>query len=373
LVKVSYTANKLINEEIRGERVSQEIRLALVGVGNCASALLQGLAYYAKFDSSVGIMHRVLGGYDVTDIKPVVAFDVNARKVGCDLAEAIMAPPNCAYRVPDVTVAPTGVQVLMGPVEDGAPSHLAKYMEIADRKPVDVVQALKDSGAQVMLNMLPTGSARAARLYAQAALEAGVAFMNGMPELIVCDPAFAQQATERNIPVVGDDVKSQLGGTILHRAMVEAMQARGIHIRRTYQLNYAGNTDFDNLVHRGESKEQTKREAVEALIPYQTQVSAAFAHVPNMGDRKTTRFYFELANFSNAPLIVDAKLEVEDSANFGGTVVDAIRCCKVALDRKVGGVLTSASAFFCKHPAEQYSDQEAVQMVEEFIEGVRER
>jgi myo-inositol-1-phosphate synthase len=261
----------------------------------------------------------------------------------------------------------------MGPVEDGAPAHLAKYMEISSQQPVDVVQALKETEAQVMLNMLPTGSSKAARLYAEAALEAGVAFVNGMPELIVCDESFAGEAEKRHVPLVGDDVKSQLGGTILHRAIVECMLDRGIHIKKTYQLNYAGNTDFDNLVHRGESKEKTKREAVEALIPYDAEVSAAFAHVPTMKDRKTTRFYFELANYSNAPMIVDAKLEVEDSANFAGVAVDAIRCCRLALDRGIGGVLTSASAYFSKHPPKQIPDQEALAMLEEFIHGSRER
>jgi myo-inositol-1-phosphate synthase len=353
--------------------MSKEIRVGLVGVGNCTSALLQGLAYYAQGDDTIGLMHRELGGYDVTDIRPVVAFDINAQKVGQDLAEAIFAPPNNAYRVPDIELPTTGIRVLMGPVADGAPPHLARSMEIAALEPVDIATALKDAGAQVMLNMLPTGSAKAARLYAQAALEAGVAYINGMPELIVCDEEFARAAQERNLPLIGDDVKSQLGGTILHRAMVETMLARGIHIKKTYQLNYAGNTDFENLVHRGESKEKTKRGAVEALIPYETDVSAAFAHVSNMEDRKTARFYFELANFSNAPIIVDAKLEVEDSANFAGVAVDAIRCCRVALDRGTGGVLTSASAYFCKHPPQQISDEQAVRMLEEFIQGNRER
>lgn len=350
-----------------------KIRLALAGVGNCASALLQGLAWYAQTDSDVGLTQRVLGGYDVCDITPVLAFDVSALKVGRDLAEASMAPPNCAWRVPDVCLAPTGVEVLSGPVGDGMPPHLAKYAPLSDAPAVDVAQALRASGAEVLLNMLPTGSAQASRLYAQAALEAGVAFINGMPELIVCDETYQREALERGVPVVGDDVKSQLGGTILHRAMVEAMQARGIHIRRTYQLNYAGNTDFDNLVNRGESKEQTKREAVETLIPYETGVSAAFAHVPVMGDRKTTRFYFDVVNFSGAPLHIDATLEVEDSANFGGTVVDAIRCCRIALDRGIGGVLESASALYCKHPPLTMTDAEAVQQVTDFVQGKRER
>jgi myo-inositol-1-phosphate synthase len=210
-------------------------------------------------------------------------------------------------------------------------------------------------------------------VYGQAALEAGVAFVNGMPELIVSDEGFARAAEERGVPIIGDDVKSQLGGTILHRAMIECMLARGIRVKKTYQLNYAGNTDFDNLVHRGESKEKTKREAVETLIPYDADVAAAFAHVRNMRDRKTTRFYFQLSNFSDAPMVVDAKLEVEDSANFGGVVVDAIRCCRLALDRGVGGALTSASAYFSKHPPVQIPDNEALAMLEEFIRGERER
>ena len=353
--------------------MSNEIRLAIVGVGNCASALIQGLAYYDQVGGDIGLMHRYLGGYDVTDIKPVVAFDVNAQKVGRELADAIFAPPNNAYRVPDIEVKPTGVKVLMGPVEDGVPDHLTRYMKASESEPTDMVQALQDSGAEVMLNMLPTGSGKAVRRYAEAALEAGVAFVNGMPELIVCDPAFARAAEERNVPVIGDDVKSQLGGTVLHRANVVCMLSRGIHINKTYQLNYAGNTDFYNLVHRGESKEKTKREAVESMIPYDAHVSASFSHVPNMGDRKTTRFRFELSNFSNAPIMVDALLEVEDSANFAGVVVDAIRCCRVALDRGTGGVLTSASAYFSKHPPEQIPDQEAQEMLEEFIHGTRER
>ena len=353
--------------------MSKEIRLALVGVGNCASALVQGLHYYAQVGETIGLMHRELGGYDVTDIKPVVAFDVNACKVGLDLSEAIFAPPNNAYHVPDIELAESGVRVLMGPVADGAPTHLRRQMEQAAQRPADVVAALNDAGAEVMLNMLPTGSAEAARLYAEAALEAGVAFVNGMPELIVCDESFAREAEARKVPLVGDDVKSQLGGTILHRAMVEAMLARGIQIKKTYQLNYAGNTDFYNLIHRGESKEKTKRGAVETLIPYEADVSAGFAHVPNMEDRKTARFYFELANFSNAPIVLDAKLEVEDSANFAGVAVDAIRCCRVALDRGTGGVLTSASAFFCKHPPQQIVDEQALKMLEEFIQGKRDR
>lgn len=353
--------------------MSQEIRVALVGVGNCASALVQGLVYYEQVGGDVGLMHRELGGYDITDIKPVVAFDVSKAKVGRELTEAIFASPNNAYRVPKIDIQPTGVTVVKGPVEDGVPPHLAKYMEISEEPEADIVEVLEDASVEVVLNMLPTGSAKATWRYGQAALEAGAAFVNGMPELIVSDEGFAEQAAARGVPLIGDDVKSQLGGTILHRAMVETMLARGIRIKKTYQINYAGNTDFDNLVHRGETKEKTKREAVETLIPYDADVAAAFAHVQNMRDRKTTRFYFQLSNFSDAPMVVDAKLEVEDSANFAGIVADAIRCCRLAQDRGIGGVLTSASAYFSKHPPVQIPDAEALEMLQEFIAGSRER
>jgi myo-inositol-1-phosphate synthase len=353
--------------------MSKEIRLAVVGVGNCASAIIQGLSYYEQKGGEIGLMRRVLGGYDITDIKPVVAFDIDARKVGKDLNEAIFAPPNNCYRVPDITVKPFGVKVQMGPVEDGVPPHLARFVEVSDAKPVDIVKAIKESKAEVLLNMLPTGSAIAARIYAQAALDAGVAFVNGMPELIVSDAKWAKEFEKRNLPCVGDDTKSQFGGTIMHRALVQCMLDRGIRIKKTYQLNYAGNTDFMNLVFRGESKHLTKKEAVESMIPYKTSVSPGFAFIENMDDRKTTRFYFEISNYSDAPMIVDAKLEVEDSANFAGIVTDAIRCCKLALDRKVGGPLITPSAFYSKHPPKQIPDEEAARMLDEFIEGKRER
>lgn len=353
--------------------MASQIRLAIAGIGNCASALIQGLSYYAATGNDIGLLHPVLGDYAVSDVVPVVAFDVDARKVGKDLAEAIFASPNNAYRVPDIDVAPTGAKVLMGPVLDGVPPHLATMVEVADQDPVDVVRALKDTEADVLLNCIPTGSAQAARLYANAAVEAGIGFVNGMPELVVCDPEFQQAAEANKAPLVGDDVKSQLGGTIIHRALIQTMLHRGIHINKAYQLNYAGNTDFRNLTRRGESKEKTKGEALTDLIPYDTEVSPAFAYVPNMRDRKTARFYFECANFSGAPLIFDAKLEVEDSANFAGVAVDAIRCCQLARDRGIGGVLVAASAYFSKHPPVTISDEQAFEQLEEFIRGDRER
>jgi myo-inositol-1-phosphate synthase len=349
------------------------IRLAIAGVGNCASALLQGLQYYATVDHATGLMIPDVGGYTVTDIEPVAAFDINAEKVGKDLAEAIFAAPNNAYRLPDIDVPATGVRVQMADPLDGAPEHLTNLVKVADQEPVDVARALNEAGADVLLNCIPTGSARAAWMFARAALEAGTAFVNGMPELVVSTGEFAELAAERGIPVVGDDVKSQLGGTILHRALIEVMLARGIQIERTYQLNYAGNTDFLNLTHRGESKERTKREALTSLIPYDTEISPGFAYIQTMGDRKTTRFYFDLANFSGAPLLFDAKLEVEDSANFAGVAELAIRCCKLAQDRKIGGALTSASAFCSKHPPVPMPDEEALVALNEFVAGERER
>lgn len=355
--------------------MGNEIRLAIVGIGNCTSALLQGLAYYgaAGPGETAGIMHPDLGGYRVTDLRPVAAFDIDARKVGRDLAEACIAPPNNAYVIPGVTMPTTGVRVHMGPVLDGVPDHLKALVEIHRGEPVDVARALREAGAEVLLNCLPTGSARAARHYAEAALEAGVGFVNGMPELIVCDPAFQRRATERKVPLVGDDVKSQLGATILHRALIMAMVNRGIRIRKTYQLNYAGNTDFLNLVHRGQSKELTKTEALTSMIPYEADVSPGFAYIRNMGDRKTARFYVEAVNFGGAPLEIDAKLEVEDSANFAGTVADAIRCCRVARDRGMGGVLEAASAYLMKHPPVPLPDEEAYHLLEEWLAGRRER
>lgn len=352
----------------------KEIRLAIVGVGNCTSALLQGLSYYKKAGGTVGLMHPDLGGYAVTDIEPVVAFDVDAAKVGIDLADAIFASVNNCYRIPSVEVEKTGVEVLMGPVMDGVPPHLADFVRVADQEPADVVRALKEARADVLLNTLPTGSAQAARFYADAAIkEAGVAFVNGMPEFIVCDPEYQRAAEQKGVPLVGDDVKSQFGGTIVHRALIQTMLARGIHIYKTYQLNYAGNTDFKNLTRRGESKEITKGQALTTLIPYDAEVSPGFAYIPTMRDRKTAQFWFECANFGNVPLGFRATLEVEDSANFGGTVADAIRCCKIAKDRGIGGVLHSASSFLMKHPPEMIPDELALQHMEDFAAGTRDR
>ncbi len=353
----------------------KSIKVALVGIGNCAQALIHGLEFYRQNPNEWrGLMNIELGGYKVTDIVPVAAFDVDRRKVGRDLSEAVFAAPNMAYRYPGVAVPELNVTVQMGPVMDGVSDHLAQFVEVSGEEPCDVVRILKDTGAEMLLNFLPTASAQAARFYADAAIkEAKIGYINGMPELIVCDPAYQEAARKSGVPLIGDDVKSQLGGTALHRALAMLFQYRGVHMAKTYQLNYAGNTDFYNLCHRGQSKHKTKQEAVTSLMPYPLEMSTGFSWVELMKDRKTAIFWIDGGNFGNAPLHFEAKLEVEDSANFAGVMVDMIRYMRLALDRGISGVLDSACAFLTKHPPVQIPDAICVDYVREFAEGKRER
>ena len=353
----------------------KEIRVAIAGVGNCAQALLTGLEYYRRNpDDTRGLMNTDLCRYSVTDIVPVAAFDVDARKVGQDLHTAIFAGSNIAYTYPDVTMKPAGVEVKMGPVLDGVPEHLAEFIEVGSDEPCDVVQVLKDSGAEMLLNFIPTESHAAARAYADAAIkEAKIGFINGMPTLIVCDPAYQKIAMENGVPLIGDDVKSQFGGTAIHRALATLMLARGVHLEETYQINYAGNTDFANLMARGKSKHKTKQEAVTSLMPYPVKMSTGFTHVPLMKDRKTSYFWFNAGNFGNAPLHFEAKLEVEDSANFAGVMVEMVRYMRIALDRGVSGALDSACSFLTKHPPTQIPDKDAADHLKEYVAGTRER
>ncbi len=351
------------------------IRVAIAGVGNCAQALLHGLEYYRRHpDDTRGLMNPELGGYRVTDIVPVAAFDVDARKVGQDLNQAIFAPPNNAYRYPDTPIEPSRVTVHMGPVLDGVPDALAEFVQVSEAPPCDVARMLQESGAEMLLNLVPTESHAAARFYAEAAVDAArIGFINGMPTLIVSDPEFQRLATIRGVPLIGDDVKSQFGGTAIHRALATLMLSRGVRLEATYQINYAGNTDFANLTTRGASKHRTKSEAVTGLMPYPVTMSTGFTHVPLMKDRKTSIFWIEGSNFGNAPLHLEAKLEVEDSANLAGVMVDMVRCMRIALDRGVGGVLDSACAFLTKHPPNPMPDQQAAQELQEFAAGARER
>jgi myo-inositol-1-phosphate synthase len=355
----------------------KEIRVAVAGVGNCTSSLVQGLYYYRdlKDDEEVpGLMHPRLGGYAIRDIVPVAAFDIDARKVGKDLSEAIFAAPNCTLKFSDVPHV--GVEVIGTPVLDGLPEHLKRFFESGEYAPAqeeDVVDILRRSKADVLVNFLPTGSAEGARFFARACIKAGVGFVNGIPELIVSDPEFQQAAERAGSQLVGDDVKSQVGATILHRTLLQLFRDRGLKIKRTYQLNYGGNSDFINLVKRGESKEVTKTSALHAVVPYEIEASTGFGFLPILGDTKMAIVMVEGEKFGGAPIRVEAKLEVIDSPNSAGVIIDAIRCCKVARDRGVAGVLESASAYFMKHPPRQFPDEQARRMLEEFIAGTRER
>jgi myo-inositol-1-phosphate synthase len=353
----------------------REIRVAIAGVGNCCQALLEGIEYYRQNPQDVrGLMNADIAGYRVTDITPVAAFDIHAGKVGKDLSEAMYVPPNMAYRYPGVKVAPYGVTVHMGPVLDGNPPHLEEFVPTSKEKPCDIVEVLERSGAEMLLNFIPTESHQAARAYADAAIKgARIGFINGMPTLIVCDPEYQKAAAQNGVALIGDDVKSQLGGTAIHRALATLFHARGVHLIQTYQINYAGNTDFANLVARGQSKHKTKQEAVTSLMPYPVKMSTGFTHVPLMKDRKTSIFWIDGANFGNAPLHLEAKLEVEDSANFAGVMVDMIRYMRLARDRGISGVLESACAFLTKHPPRQLPDMEAREQLREFVAGKRER
>ena len=354
--------------------MSNKIRVAFAGVGNCTSSLVQALFYYkdAREDEFVpGLMHPVLGGYHVSDLVPVAAFDIDADKVGKDLSEAIFAGPNCTPVVADVP--DLGVEVMMAPVDDGAPDHLREFFEVSGNEPVDVAKVLRETQADVLVNFIPTGSDDAAWYYAHACAESGVGYVNGMPTLIVCDDEFAKEAETSGSQLVGDDVKGQVGATILHRVLAQLFVDRGIKITKSYQLNYAGNTDFVNLAKRGESKEVTKSAAVRSQVPYDFDLSAGFAFMPVLEDVKIAYINLEGETFGGVPIKLEAKLDVVDSPNSAGVIIDAVRCCKIARDRGVAGRLESASAYLMKHPPVQYPDTDARQMLEEFIAGTRER
>lgn len=352
--------------------MSRTIRVGLVGIGNCASTLVQGLALHRTAGQIAGLLRPEVGGYSLDDIQVVFAVDVDRRKVGTDLSEAIYAQPNNCARLP-VEVPRQGVTVAMGPILDGVPPHLEQLVDASTSEAVDIAAHLRETEADVLVNMLPTGSDEAAWHYAHAALDADVAFINGMPATIACDDGYTAQADDRNIPVIGDDVKSQFGATIAHRAILATMASRGVVLRRTHQLNYAGNTDFKNLVARGSTKEATKTAALTSLVDTPIEVSAGFAHLPSTGDRKTAEIHVEGATFGGTPVTVRLTLEVEDSANFGGVIVDAIRACQVARDRGVGGTLDSACALLMKNPRHPMADEEAARRFDEFLAGTRER
>jgi len=364
-----------------------KIKIAIAGIGNCASSLIQGIEYYKSDNKEpIGLMHLDLGGYKPSDIKVVAAFDIDARKVGKDVAEAIFAPPNCtAIFCPDVPA--TGVQVKMGRILDGVSEHMKNYNEkntfVVSSAPeatkADIVNELKNSGADMFLNYLPVGSEEAVRFYAECALEAGVAFINNMPVFIASDPEWAKRFEERNIPVIGDDVKAQLGATITHRILANLFEKRGVKLERTYQLNTGGNTDFLNMLNRNKlaSKRESKTEAVQSILSQKLDDDNIHIgpsdYVAWQKDNKVCFLRMEGRLFGDVPMNLELRLSVEDSPNSAGVVIDAIRCCKLALDRGIGGVLYSPASYFMKHPDIQYPDDEAYKRTEEFITGIRER
>ncbi len=365
-----------------------KVRVAIAGVGNCASSLIQGIYYYQSNKSSdfSGLMHEDIGGYKPWDLEIVAAWDIDARKVGKDVSEAIFAPPNCtAVFCPDVP--PTGVKVRKGKVLDGYATHMREYPDdrsfvLSDEKEdelEDVVQILKDTGADVLINYVPVGSEEAARFYAKACLMAGVSFINAMPTFIVSDPDWAQKFEAAGIPVVGDDIKSQVGATIVHRTLTQLFLDRGVKVERTYQLNFGGNTDFLNMLARErlKTKKISKTEAVTSLMD--NGISWDSVHigpsdwVPWLKDRKIAYIRLEGKLFGDVPMYMELKLDVEDSPNSAGSMIDAVRCAKLARDRGIAGPLYSISAYTMKHPPVQYPDWQAKKMVEEFIRGERDR
>ena len=356
------------------------VRVAIVGVGNCASSLVQGVEYYKNADPDErvpGLMHVQFGPYHVRDIQFVAAFDVDGKKVGQDLADAIGASENNTIKICDVP--PTGIIVQRGVTHDGLGEYYREIIQESDEEPVDVVQALKDAKVDVLVAYLPVGSEVADKFYAQCAIDAGVAFVNALPVFIASDPVWAKKFEDAGLPIVGDDIKSQVGATITHRVMAKLFEDRGVDLLRTYQLNFGGNMDFMNMLERKrlQSKKISKTQSVTSQIPH--EMAKADVHigpsdyVPWLDDRKWAYVRLEGRSFGDTPLNLEYKLEVWDSPNSAGVIIDAVRAAKIAKDRGIGGAIHSASSYFMKSPPVQYSDDEARQAVADFIAGTIDR
>ena len=348
--------------------------MAIIGVGNCASSLIQGVYYYkkAKETSFVpGLMHVNLGGYHISDINFVAAFDIDKNKVGKDLAEAIFTPPNNTFKFTEVPS--TGVKIQRGMTHDGLGKYLSQMIEKAPGSTVDIVKILKETQTNVVLNYLPVGSEEATKWYIEQVLAAGCGFVNCIPVFIAREKYWQKRFEEKGLPVIGDDVKSQVGATIVHRVLTRLFRDRGVKLERTYQLNFGGNTDFLNMLERErlESKKISKTTAVTSQLDYKLDPDDIHVgpsdYVPWLKDRKFCHIRMEGRTFGDVPLNLELKLEVWDSPNSAGVVIDAIRCCKLALDRGLKGALIAPSAYFMKSPPVQYTDDEARRMVEEFI------
>lgn len=361
-----------------------KIKTAIVGMGNCASSLIQGIHYYRDKDpaEAIGLMHPVIGGYGPADIEIVAAWDIDRRKVGKDVAKAIFEKPNCTTvfcpEIPD-----TGVTVRMGRVLDGFSEHMRDYPAertflLADEpepSKEEVVRVLKESGAEVLMNYLPVGSEEATRFYAECALEAGVAFVNNIPVFIASDPEWAARFEAAGIPIIGDDIKAQLGATITHRALTDLFAKRGVKLERTYQLNTGGNTDFLNMLNRARlaSKKESKTEAVQSVTAERLDDENIHVgpsdYVPWQNDNKLCFIRMEGKLFGDVPMNLELRLSVEDSPNSAGVAIDSIRCAKLALERGLAGVIHAPSSYFCKHPPRQLTDDEAWRRMEAFIHG----
>ena len=365
-----------------------KIKVAIVGIGNCASSLVQGVEYYrnGSASDSIGLMNWDLGGYSPSDLEVVAAFDIDFRKVGKDIAEAIFEAPNCTT-VFCPNVPKTGIRVSMGRTLDGVADHMADHPEASTFLPSDepestqheIIEILRASGAEVLISYLPVGSEEAARFYAECALEAGVALVNCMPVFIVSDPAFAKRFEDAGLPIVGDDIKAQLGATITHRTLTDLFAKRGVKLERTYQLNTGGNTDFLNMLNRDRlaSKKESKTEAVQSVTAQRLNDENIHVgpsdYVAWQKDNKVCFLRMEGKLFGDVPMNLEMRLSVEDSPNSAGVSIDAIRCAKLALDRGIGGGLHSPSSYFMKHPPKQVTDDAAYNQMQEFIAGTRER
>ncbi|MET4782830.1 inositol-3-phosphate synthase [Glaciihabitans sp. UYNi722] len=350
------------------------LKVAIAGVGNCANALVQGVTFYRDVDDTdvvPGLMHTRFGGYSIRDISFVAAFDVDAAKVGLDLADAMWQSENNTLRFAEV--AASGITVQRGPTLDGLGEYYRDTISESDAPDVDVAQVLHDSGAEVLVCYLPVGSEGGAKFYAQAALDAGVAFVNALPVFIASDPIWAQKFVDAGLPIVGDDIKSQLGATITHRVLARLFEERGLVLDRTYQLNVGGNMDFKNMLERRrlESKKISKTQSVTSNIDAQLNSRDVHIgpsdHIPWLDDRKLAFVRLEGHGFGNAPTSLEYKLEVWDSPNSAGVVIDAIRAAKIALDAGLGGPVEAASAYFMKSPAQQYPDPVARELLEQYI------
>ncbi|MCG3176463.1 MAG: Inositol-3-phosphate synthase [Candidatus Omnitrophica bacterium] len=360
----------------------KKVKLAIVGIGNCASSLIQGIEHYRKHNTetrkeALGLMNYEIGGYRPQDIEVVCAFDIDKRKVGLPVKKAIFQAPNCTTLITNHLSEPNTI-VQMGRVFDGVAEHMREYPDdrtfiVSDKEPVDVVKTLKKSGAEILISYLPVGSQKATEYYAECCIEAGVSFINCMPVFIASDPRWAKRFTDAGIPIVGDDIKSQVGATIVHRTLAKLFEDRGVRIDRTYQLNTGGNTDFLNMLNRTRLKYKkiSKTESVQSQLMERLESENIHIgpsdYVPWQNDNKVAFIRIEGRGFANIPMNMEVRLSVEDSPNSAGVAVDAIRCLKLARERKLKGPLFSVSAYLMKHPPRQYTDSVAKKMVEDFI------